>query len=62
MSAAGMTNLTFLEEEEANFTMLEDFEVLMWYDIIVEYFEVLIWYNILSKYFEIFIWYDIISD
>ena len=61
MSAAGMTNLTFLEEEETNLTMLEDFEVL-WYDIIVEYFEVLIWYNILSKYFEVFIWYDITSD
>ena len=27
MSAAGLTNLTFLDEEEANFTMLEDFEV-----------------------------------
>ena len=61
MSAAGMTNLTFLEEEEANFTMLEDFEVL-WYNIILEYFEVGIWYNILSKYFEVFIWYDITSD
>ena len=56
MSAAGMTNLTFLEEEEANFTMLEDFEVLMWYDIIVEYLDVLIWYNTLLKYFEVFIW------
>ena len=50
MSAAGITNLTFLEEEEANFTMLEDFEVLMWYDIIVFWSLDMIFYQNILRY------------